>query len=105
MDEVILRGAVNFIDDRIKYGGVLVHCWAGVNRSASVAVAYLMMKTQMSLVDAVRAAMNTRGTVLTNYSFRLLLVQASLPRSSSALLADPSHGAQDPNILAHISTK
>ena len=72
---VIRAGAASFIESRLRYGGVLVHCWGGVNRSAAVAVAYLTNATQMSLATVVRDAMNTRGTVLTNYSFRLLLVK------------------------------
>ena len=73
--KVIRAGAANFIDNRLRYGGVLVHCWGGVNRSTAVAVAYVMKATQMSLTTVVNDAMNTRGTVLTNYLFRILLVK------------------------------
>mmetsp|Transcript_19801 Transcript_19801/g.22029 ORF Transcript_19801/g.22029 Transcript_19801/m.22029 type:complete len:164 (-) Transcript_19801:126-617(-) len=44
---------VDFIDNAIKNGGnVLVHCMAGVNRSASVILCYLMSKKAMPLNEA-----------------------------------------------------
>ena len=49
-----------------------------MNRSAAVVVTYLILKKKLALVDAVRQVMAQRGTVLTNYSFRYLLVQAAL---------------------------
>jgi dual specificity phosphatase 12 len=38
--------AVAFIREGIMRGGVLVHCYAGVSRSASCVIAYLMKERQ-----------------------------------------------------------
>ena len=75
---VAKQGACDFIEVGLRSAGVLVNCWGGVNRSASVALAFLVMKKNITLVDAVRSTMSQRGTVLTNRTFRLLLVQLAL---------------------------
>ena len=57
------------------HSGVLIHCWAGVNRSAAVAAFFLVAKCRVPLFAAVDQLMRRRGTVLTNQSFRKQLVQ------------------------------
>ena len=45
--------AFDFIEKKISDGkNVLVHCSAGVSRSASIIIAYLMKKNQMKYNDA-----------------------------------------------------
>ena len=78
VDMVVKQGACDFIEMGLRSAGVLVNCWGGVNRSAAVAVAFLVLKKNISLVGAVREAMTQRGTVLTNYYFRWLLVKAAV---------------------------
>jgi protein-tyrosine phosphatase len=34
--------AIQFIKEGVQQGGILIHCFAGVSRSASVVIAYLM---------------------------------------------------------------
>lgn len=40
--------AISFIKEAMSKGGVLVHCYAGVSRSASCVIAYLMQERGMS---------------------------------------------------------
>ena len=54
---------------------VLVHCYGGINRSAFVVVALLMMLAEMPLLVALRAVAANRGKVLTNRSFRAQLLE------------------------------
>ncbi|CAK9089377.1 unnamed protein product [Durusdinium trenchii] len=54
--------------------GVLIHCWAGCNRSAAVAVAFLVTQYRVPLFAAVSQTMQMRGQILTNQSFRKQLV-------------------------------
>ena len=56
-------------------GGCLVHCAAGVNRSAALCVAFLVRVQRWTLLRAVRHVHARRPIVLTNASFRLQLVQ------------------------------
>jgi len=39
--------AIKFIDESISKGKILVHCAAGVSRSAAIVIAYLMWKKKM----------------------------------------------------------
>ena len=56
--------AVEFIDNAIESGGtILVHCIAGVSRSASCVIAYLMKKRGMSLDEALAHTKSRRPAV------------------------------------------
>jgi len=43
---------IAFMKDGISKGGVLVHCFAGVSRSATCVMAYLMQEKDMSFEEA-----------------------------------------------------
>lgn len=70
-----LRIVEDFIEQRTGDGGrVLVHCYAGMNRSAAICAAFLIRKLRMPISDAVRLIVERRGKVLTNEAFILQLV-------------------------------
>eukprot|EP00933_Yihiella_yeosuensis_P013896 TRINITY_DN12665_c2_g1_i1.p1 TRINITY_DN12665_c2_g1~~TRINITY_DN12665_c2_g1_i1.p1 ORF type:complete len:195 (-),score=43.03 TRINITY_DN12665_c2_g1_i1:83-667(-) len=54
---------------------VLVHCYAGMNRSAALCVAYLMQRERLTLVDSVDLLLRKRGYVLQNKGFVKQLVE------------------------------
>ena len=57
-------------------GGVcLLHCHAGINRSAALAVAQLMVSERLPLLEAVARCQQARGPILWNPSFRVSLVR------------------------------
>jgi len=51
------------IDDGLKRGGVLVHCAAGISRSASCVIAYLMEKKRMTFPSAINYVKKVRRIV------------------------------------------
>ncbi|KAJ9465737.1 Dual specificity protein phosphatase 1 [Diplonema papillatum] len=69
------EAACDFLDNAIKEGHtVLVHCVAGINRSAAICAAYLMRRHRMKLIEAVRHVHEQRPIILSNQSFRDQLV-------------------------------
>lgn len=64
-----------FIDDCLQQEGkVLVHCRMGMSRSATIAIAYLMIKKGMTVDDGLRTLRMNRA-VRPNNGFLLQLVQ------------------------------
>ena len=55
--------------------GVLIHCYAGVNRSAAVMIYFLTTRRELPLVTAIKQVMKKRGTILTNIGFQKQLVR------------------------------
>ena len=73
-----------FINHALAAGGVLlVHCYAGVSRSATVLIAYLMKMKQMTYPEALGCVYRSRPIVNPNIGFVLQLqdYSASLQRS------------------------
>ncbi|XP_066339217.1 uncharacterized protein [Miscanthus floridulus] len=64
-----LEPCLDFIDEGRKVGSVLVHCFAGVSRSASIIVAYLMRSEQKSLEDALEALKEISESACPNDGF------------------------------------
>ncbi|KAK9864391.1 hypothetical protein WJX84_007101 [Apatococcus fuscideae] len=62
-----------FIENARKAGGVLVHCQAGVSRSATVATAYLMCSQHIGSEKALRLIQASRPCVGPNIGFRAQL--------------------------------
>lgn len=67
----------DFIDRHIKKeeGKVLVHCFAGISRSATICIAYLMCKHHLSLVAAYMVVRSARSQILPNKGFMKQLVK------------------------------
>ena len=50
-------------------GGVLVHCHAGVSRSATCVIAYLMQERDLAFEDAFSFASKRRPVIFPNMGF------------------------------------
>ncbi|KAK3093278.1 hypothetical protein FSP39_013599 [Pinctada imbricata] len=62
--------AISFIDEaRQKGANVLIHCHAGVSRSATITIAYLLKHTKMSMMDAYRFVKGKRVIISPNFNF------------------------------------
>lgn len=59
----------DFIDKHLQHGSVLVHCIAGVSRSSSIIIAYLMKINCWSLERAYKFAHSKRNKVSPNPGF------------------------------------
>ncbi len=73
----------NFIEKAILEGGrVLVHCYVGLSRSATIAISYLMIKRGMTAEEALRAIGRNRK-IRPNDGFlrQLLALESELSRN------------------------
>jgi len=61
--------SIAFIKDGLKKGGVLVHCFAGVSRSATIVIAYLMQEKEMNMEHAFSFASRARPIIFPNMGF------------------------------------
>ena len=61
--------AIEFIDEGIENGKVLVHCYAGRSRSATIVIAYIVKKFGMSVEKALKFVKGCRGIVMPNKYF------------------------------------
>ncbi|XP_059193751.1 dual specificity protein phosphatase 26-like [Centropristis striata] len=72
---VNFHAAADFIHKALSRGGkVLVHCHVGVSRSATLVLAYLMLKQNLTLVEAICAVKENRG-VIPNRGFLRQLIK------------------------------
>jgi hypothetical protein len=75
------------LDDAFERGGVMVHCMAGVNRSVTLCLAYLIQRQGLTPLQSVRLLRaKGRPIVLSNRSFRKQLVEFYLDCT-----AQPTH--------------
>ena len=57
------------IESGLKNGGVLVHCAAGISRSATIVIAYLMKKNKWSYQEAYNFVRKKRNVICPNSGF------------------------------------
>ncbi len=70
--------------DKQRARRTLVQCWAGVNRSATLVVAYMNAHLGIPLLRAFRETVRLRGEVVVNGHFRSLLIRAARSRGEVA---------------------
>uniref|UniRef100_H2YEC7 Protein-serine/threonine phosphatase n=1 Tax=Ciona savignyi TaxID=51511 RepID=H2YEC7_CIOSA len=76
-------GAIAFINEEQRKGGkVFVHCLAGISRSATICIAYLITCKGVSLNDAFRYVKSRRNVISPNFNFmgQLSSLEAKLSR-------------------------
>lgn len=100
--------AIDFIDCvREKGGKVLVHCEAGISRSPTICMAYLMKTKQFHLKEAFDYIKQRRSVVSPNFGFmgQLLQYESEILPSAPAPQAPSCQGeAAGPSFLAHLQT-
>lgn len=65
------------VNDEAFLGAVLVHCLAGVSRSASIVVAYLLTVTNLNYSLALTYLTSRRPCANPNFGFRMQLYRFS----------------------------
>ncbi|XP_070598235.1 dual specificity protein phosphatase 4 [Erythrolamprus reginae] len=86
--------AIEYIDAvKMCHGRVLVHCQAGISRSATICLAYLIMKKRVKLEEAFEFVKQRRSIISPNFSFMGQLLQFEsqvLTTSCAAEAVSPS---------------
>jgi predicted protein tyrosine phosphatase len=74
--KVHFQPCIKFLKDSIQSGGtVLVHCFAGVSRSTTIVIAYLMQEFGMTMAEALKHVKKQRYFINPNDGFRRQLQQ------------------------------
>ncbi|XP_072570384.1 dual specificity protein phosphatase 4 [Paramormyrops kingsleyae] len=90
--------AIDYIDSvKASNGRVLVHCQAGISRSATICLAYLMKRKQVRLEEAFEFVRQRRSVISPNFSFmgQLLQFESQVLATSCSVEAaspPPPHG-------------
>ncbi|KAL7059121.1 hypothetical protein AAHC03_013074 [Spirometra sp. Aus1] len=66
----LFEKAINFIDGAREVGGVvLVHCFAGISRSASIVMAYMLYHSPLTVLEAYKLLQSFRPIAEPNFAF------------------------------------
>jgi dual specificity MAP kinase phosphatase len=62
--------SLTFADEARQNGAnILVHCHAGVSRSATITIAYLLKHSKLSMMDIYRLVKGKRSIISPNFNF------------------------------------
>lgn len=88
----------NYLDGVRRCGGrALVHCALGINRSAAIVAAYMMVTSYSTLLDVINTLKRKRHLVLSNHGFQRQLVRFARTRGlldelpASAVAEEETH--------------
>jgi protein-tyrosine phosphatase len=62
--------SINFLNEWLNKTNVLVHCFAGISRSATITIAYLMKENKWSFLNAHAYVKERRGIIGPNMGFQ-----------------------------------
>lgn len=81
-----------FADDARQNGAnVLIHCHAGVSRSATITIAYILKHTKLAMSDAYKFVKSKRSIISPNFNFlgQLLEFEQDLNEGNSLRILNP----------------
>lgn len=84
--------AIEYIDDARQNGAnVLIHCHAGVSRSATITIAYILKHTKLVMSDAYKYVKGKRSIISPNFNFlgQLLEFEQDLNSGHSLRILNP----------------
>ena len=59
----------SFIKEEIKKGKILIHCAAGISRSPTFIISYLMKENKLTFEEAYKFLIKKKRTININYGF------------------------------------